>query len=103
MASTRARVSSGPSISGSGRIEGIAGMAAAAPNPEAANTSSASASPPSGSLSSHKPIASAPAAVYARASSANDDVSVVICQIEQGAPTQGFYVEEARAQRGCPT
>ena len=85
----RACGSVGPSISGSGRIDGIIGIAAADPSPELSNTSSAAAS--SSSFSSQTPIASAPAAAYARTSSANDDVSVVICEIEKGGRMQGFY------------
>ncbi len=66
----------GPSISGSGRIDGIAGTADARPSPEASSASSAAAS--SSTFSSQIPIPSAPAAAYADTSSTNDDVSVVI-------------------------
>jgi hypothetical protein len=37
------------------------------------------------------PMPSTPSAEYTATSSANDDVSVVICEIEKGARMQGFY------------
>ena len=87
--SIRSCGSSGPSINGSGRIDGIAGTAAARPSPDAPSASSAASS--SSSFSSQIPIPSAPASAYARTSSANDEVSVLICEIEKGGRMQGFY------------
>ena len=58
IASTRSAGSAGPSISGSGRIEGTAGIAVAASSPLARKRSSES----SASFISQMPIPSAPAA-----------------------------------------
>jgi hypothetical protein len=58
IASIRSAGSSGPSISGSGRIDGTAGTAAAAPRPLSRKRSSES----SASFISQIPIPSAPAA-----------------------------------------
>jgi len=65
-------------MSGSGRIEGTEGTAAAAWSPLAWKRSSESSS----SFISQIPTPSAPAARYASRSSANDCVTVVICEIE---------------------
>jgi hypothetical protein len=61
MASIRAAGSGGPSIRGSGKIDGTAGIAEAEPSPLASSCASASASPRAESLISQMPIASTPA------------------------------------------
>src|SRR5918992_1479685 len=86
----RARGSSGPSISGSGRMDGTAGTAEAGSRPDACSSSSASASPPSVSLISQIPIPSTPAAAYACTSAAKLDARVVICEIEKRGRMQGI-------------
>ena len=78
IASTRAAGSAGPSISGSGKIEGTEGTAVAASSPLCRNRSSES----SASFISQMPMPSAPAARYASTSSANDCATVVTCEIE---------------------
>lgn len=77
-ASIRAAGSSGPSISGSGRIEGTDGMQWVATRP-LSRSRSAESSP---SLSSQTPMPPTPAALYAARSSAKVAVSVVNSQIE---------------------
>src|SRR5205823_1981733 len=98
--------SSGPSISGSGRIDGTPGIAAAEPRPLASSCASASASRPAGSLISQMPIPSTPAAVYARTSAVNVDARVVICEIEKRGRMQAILClsgpQEPAEPRGEP-
>ena len=61
-ASIRSRGSTGPSMSGSGRIDGIAGMQFVTSSPLSRMRARLSASPPWGSFISQMPIPSAPAA-----------------------------------------
>ena len=77
-ASTRSSGSSGPSISGSGRIDGTDGMQCVARSP-LSRSRPAERSP---SLNSQTPMPSTPAARYAARSSSNVAVSVVNSQIE---------------------
>ena len=87
------------SISGSGRIDGTAGTAAAAPSPLARKRSSES----SPSFISQIPIPSAPAARYASRSSANDWPTVVICEIESLTATCSSPAQQAASRRACPS
>src|SRR3954447_14740075 len=103
IASIRLLRSAGPSISGSGRIDGTAGTAAALPSPLASSCSSAWSSPSSGSLISQMPIPSTPAAAYARRSASNVAPSVVICEIEKGGRMQGILRLPRPEERADPS
>src|SRR5262245_47409693 len=94
--------SSGPAISGRGKIDGTAGTAAADPSPDASSSSRASVSPPSASFSSQTPIPSTPAALYARTSFAKLDARVVTCEIEKRGRMQGILRAPATREGAQP-
>ena len=77
--STRASGSSGPGISGDGRIEPAAGRHAETASPLSRSFPRTSSTP--SSLNSRIPIAPAPAARYAASSSSNEAGNVVHSQI----------------------
>ena len=83
-ASTRCAGSSGPSIGGSGRIEGTEGMQCVARKPLSRNRRAES----SPSFSSQTPMPPTPAARYAARSSAKLAVSVVNSQIDRRTPAR---------------
>ena len=84
MDSTRASGSSGPGISGEGRIDPADGRHADAARPLSRSFPRTSETP--SSLNSRIPIAPAPAARYAASSSANEAGNVVHSQIPIRTP-----------------